>query len=391
MPGQTAGTSPAAEGYRWPAEWETHRATWLAWPHNEETWPGALGEAETAFAEIALALCDAEQLEILVPDERIAERADARLRRAGVPPAAVQLHTVPTDDSWIRDTGPIFLTGPDGLAAADFRFDAWGGKYPPWERDAAVAAAVAARTGARVFPAPFVLEGGAIDGDGRGTLLSTESCLLESRPEPGRDRAAMEERLAHYLGADRVIWLTGEVVGDDTDGHIDDLARFVAPGSVVAGREDDPSDPNRAPLEENYARLVRARDASGRPLEVTALPMPRPVASGGGPLPGELPQFLCREPAGARSDLRRSGRFPRPGRSRRALRQPGDRADSVADPRHGFWSRPLPDPTGTTPFRLRWLQSMMRCRLGLGTPPLRQDPEKPRFSAERLFLRRQLS
>lgn len=284
-------SAPAAEGFRWPAEWEAHRATWLAWPHNAETWPGVLPEAEKAFGAIALALGEVEALEILVPDARIEERARSTLRRAGLAEASFRFHTVPTDDSWIRDTGPIFLTGSSGLAAADFRFDAWGEKYPPWESDDRVGEEVARRAGAALFSASFVLEGGSIDGDGQGTLLTTESCLLEARKEPERDRATMEARLAAYLGISQVIWLTGEVVGDDTDGHVDDLARFVAPGRVVAGRETNPHDPNHAPLEENLSRLARARDARGRSFEVVELPMPSPVVAGGQRCPASYLNF----------------------------------------------------------------------------------------------------
>jgi agmatine deiminase len=303
--GDSDGSSPAAKGlrgpagfrrpapgdFRWPAEWEPHRATWLAWPHNPETWPGALREADAVFGDIAAALAQSEALEILVPDAEVEERARAQLQRAGAPVARIRFHPVPTDDSWIRDTGPIFLTGASGLAAVDFRFDAWGGKYPPWERDDAVGAEVARRAGAELFSASFVLEGGSIDGDGEGTLLTTESCLLEARKEPERDRGMMEERLAAYLGASQVIWLTGEVVGDDTDGHVDDLARFVAPGLVVAGREANPKDPNHGPLEENLSRLARARDARGRPLEIVELPMPSPVLVNGERCPASYLNF----------------------------------------------------------------------------------------------------
>ncbi len=283
--------SPAASGFRWPAEWETHRATWLAWPHNPETWPGMLERAEAAFAEIVLALCELEMIEILVGDERTEGRARERLAARGVPDRRVVFRRISTDDSWLRDTGPVFLSRGPELAGIDFQFDAWGGKYPPWERDGAVGRAVAEAAGARVFDAPFVLEGGSIDGDGQGTVLTTESCLLESRPEAGRDRARMEGRLADFLGARSVVWLSGAVAGDDTDGHIDDLARFAAPGIVVAGREANESDANYRALEENLEKLASAEDAAGRRFEVVPLPMPSPVWEGGVRCPASYLNF----------------------------------------------------------------------------------------------------
>jgi agmatine deiminase len=279
-------TSPALPpGFRWPAEWELHEGTWLSWPHNPDTWPGCLAEAEAEFVEIVRALRGRERVRINVRDERMEEAVRRRLAEAGVADAGLDFFRHPTNDAWARDHGPIFAVrdaaqGRERLVL-DFGYDAWGGKYPPFDLDDAIPRQVAAALGLPRLEPGFVLEGGSIDGDGAGTVLTTETCLLKpTRRKPGeseRTREEMERRLAAWLGARQVVWLGGEVAGDDTDGHIDDLARFVAPGLVVACSEDDPADPNQAALADNLRRLRGARDAAGKPLEVAELPMPPPL------------------------------------------------------------------------------------------------------------------
>jgi agmatine deiminase len=293
--------APAAQGFRWPAEWEPHAATWLAWPHNPDTWPGPgqLAAVEDAFAAMAAALAPRETVCIAVPDARIAERAEQRLWADDVDPGRVRFHQIPTDDSWIRDSGPVFVVRGEGAARErallDFRFNAWGGKYPPWTRDDAVPAQVAAILDLRRFPVAEVLEAGSVDGDGRGCVLTTEACLLNPNRNPDRGlprtRDEAEALLARTLGARQVLWLGDGVVGDDTDGHVDDLARFVAPGTVVAAVEDDPADPNFEPLQENLRRLRGMRDAEGRPLRVVTLPMPPPVVADGVRCPASYANF----------------------------------------------------------------------------------------------------
>lgn len=291
-PGQ-GGPGPARLGLRWPAEWEPHAATWLSWPHNPETWPAGLAPVEEAFDRMVEALVPGEDVHISVSNEAMAERVAARLDRLGsTAERRTTLHQIPTDDAWVRDHGPVFLVADDGSRALlDFRFDAWGGKYPPWDRDDAVPAAVAARLALPRFRVDAVLEGGSVDGDGRGTVLTTEACLLHGNRGPGRTREAMEELLARTLGARQVVWLGDGVEGDDTDGHIDDLARFVAPGRVVCAVEADAADPNAAPLADNHERLRRARDAEGRLLEVVELPMPAPMHAGGARCPASYANF----------------------------------------------------------------------------------------------------
>lgn len=291
--------APGRRGFRWPAEWEFHRATWLSWPHNPETWPELLPAVEDAFCEIVRALLPGEAVEIHVADAAMATRVRARLAGAGIERLdLVRLHDVPTDDAWIRDHGGIFVLGPPGaddpLELIDFEFDSWGGKYAPWDHDAAVPAAMAAVRGVPCYEAGFVLEGGAIEGDGEGTILTTESCLLNpNRDRPGLDRskANLEGWLGEILGARKVLWLADGIEGDDTDGHIDDLTRFVAPGRVVTVVESDPSDANHPVLDANRRRLEGMTDAAGRRLEMIPLPSPGRILGPGGRLPASYANF----------------------------------------------------------------------------------------------------
>ena len=265
---------------RWPAEWEPHAGTWLAWPHAPATWPGHLEDARREYAEIIRALQGREPVRLLVGDDALEDSSRRTLRARGVDPErGIEYLRIPTDDSWLRDTGPIVIEerGADGTRtrrAVAFGLNAWGGKYPPWDRDLHVASKAAHASGLPVLSAGFVLEGGSIDGNGRGCVLTTESCLLNPNREAGRTREAMETRLARWLGARQVLWLGDGIAGDDTDGHIDDIARFVDAGTVVAAVCDDPSDPNEKPLAENLVRLRHMRDQDGKPLSLATLPMP---------------------------------------------------------------------------------------------------------------------
>ena len=288
---------------RWPAEWSPHRATWLSWPHSRETWPGAglLEAVEDAFCEMVRAIVPGEGVEINVTSPEHAEQVRARLRGAGIASLErVRFRGIPTDDAWIRDHGGLVVVEEDEAGRAervllDFEYDAWGGKYPPWDLDAAVAeqmARVARLRHERVDG--LVLEGGAIDGDGAGTILTTESCLLHpnrARPGVDRSREAWERVFAERFGARRVLWLGEGLEGDDTDGHVDDLTRFVAPGRVVTAVERDASDPNHAILDANRRRLLETTDAEGRALDVVDLPMPPALEGPHGRAPASYANF----------------------------------------------------------------------------------------------------
>lgn len=286
---------PAALGYRMPAEWEPHAATWLAWPHKEESWPGKFEPIPAVWVEMVRALAPHERVNILVNDAAAGAQVRSLLRAGGVPDTNVSLHEIPTNDAWARDHGPIFITretkGRRELAAVDWIYNAWGGKYPPWEADDAVPPQVAARLGVPLFQPGMVLEGGSIDVNGRGTLLTSEACLLNPNRNPQLDRAQIEQRLRDYLGVRHVLWLGDGIVGDDTDGHIDDLARFVDASTVVTVLEADRRDENYDRLQANYERLQHMTDQDGQPLRVVTLPMPAALHYDGQRLPASYANF----------------------------------------------------------------------------------------------------
>jgi agmatine deiminase len=281
---------PAELGYRLPAEWEPHAATWLAWPCRRATWLGDFAVIPAAYARVARQIAAFEPVRIV---GTAAVLAEARRHLADV--AAVTFIDVPTNDSWIRDTGPVFVKRQVAKAAADacrlaavtWDWNAWGGKYPPWDADARVAA----HLGLHAFAPGIVLEGGAIETDGAGTLLVNERCVVDPKRNPDLGKPAMERVLRENLGVEKVLWIGGELAGDDTDGHIDQLARFVAPGRVVAARQPDRLDPNHEPLQENLELLATLRDAAGRRLEVIPIDIPPRFAFQGVQLPASHLNF----------------------------------------------------------------------------------------------------
>ena len=290
--------TPAALGYRMPAEWEPHAGTWLAWPRERSDWPGKFETIPWVYAEVVRHLAAGERVRILVDDARMARSARTVLRHTGVDLRRLRFLRVPTDRSWTRDSCPLFVRRDDGdIALVHWRFNGWA-KYRNHRRDAVVGRAVARalrrhRWEPDVAGRRVVLEGGAIDVNGRGTLLATEECLLSRRQarNPGVTRAELERVLGAYLGVRKVLWLGRGIAGDDTHGHVDDLARFVDARTVVIAQEDDPADPNYEPLRENRARLERMTDQDGRRLRVVALPMPAPLVFAGQRLPASYANF----------------------------------------------------------------------------------------------------
>lgn len=272
-----------------PAEWEPHAATWLSWPHNRDSWPGQFEPVPQIWADLVSVLCQAEPVQILAGGEAV--MAEARRLVGHLP--NVFLHDIPTNDAWTRDHGPMFLSGPAGAepALVHWGYNALGGKYPPFDRDQQVPRQIAEKLGLRRFEPGIILEGGAVDVNGSGSLLTTEQCLLNPNRNAGLSRAEIERYLADYCAARHVIWLGGGIVGDDTDGHIDELARFVAQRTVVAAVEDDPQDVNYRALADNLTRLHAACDEQGRSLEVVTIPMPRPVYFGEHRLPASYMNF----------------------------------------------------------------------------------------------------
>ena len=264
--------------YRLPAEWEKHEATFLAWPHNAETWPGLLEGVEKTYLHIIQALLPGEKVYLLAKDCSAATQIQERLTREKISSPNLKILTIPSDDAWVRDSGPIFVLRRDAKQpqrlAHDFIFNSWGRKYGPWDLDDVIPPAACRMLDIPWVTHDFVLEGGSLDTDGQGTLLTTEQCLLNPNRNPSLRRTDIEERLTRWLGIQKVIWLHDGLEGDDTDGHIDDITRFVAPGTVVTVVEPDPKDANHAPLQENLARLRSAQDAKGQPLQIIELPMP---------------------------------------------------------------------------------------------------------------------
>jgi agmatine deiminase len=266
---QMADQVPVEDGFFMPAEWASHDACWMAWPCRDSLWGDGLEAARTAYAEVAQAIAGFEPVTMLVP----AEDLEGAAARCG---AGVRCQALPLDDSWMRDSGPTFVVdGKGGLAGVDWRFNAWGEKFLPFDQDALVAERLLAQLSVRRFAAPLVLEGGSIHVDGEGTLLTSEECLLNPNRNPDLDRAAIEALLCDYLGVEAFVWLGQGLDKDDTDGHVDNIACFVRPGVVMAVTCDDPADPNHAILADNLSRLAKARDAKGRALEVIELPLPR--------------------------------------------------------------------------------------------------------------------
>jgi agmatine deiminase len=264
------------------------------WPHDPVTWPDCLEEAERAFAEIAAAIGAGETVHLLVDSATSAARARARLTAAGA--RGVRLHRLRTADSWIRDAGPIVLVRGRGRRrerlALDFRFNAWGGKYASLLADDSVPRRLGRLHGLPTRRVDLVLEGGSVDGNGAGTVLTTTQCLLHPNRNPRLVKEEIERHLREWLGARQLLWLGDGIEGDDTDGHVDDIARFVARRVVVAAVEEDPRDANHLPLRENLRRLRSMADPEGRPLEVVPLPMPEPVrAADGRRLPASYANF----------------------------------------------------------------------------------------------------
>src|SRR5437773_747706 len=295
--------SASSLGFRMPAEWERHEATWIGWPHNASDWPGKMAAIPWVYAEIVRKLAQGEVVRTLVNSGAHERRARAVLARSGVPRERVEFLRFPTNRGWTRDFGPCFLrrTGPRSpaeVAIARFRFTAWA-KYPDWKKDDRIPERVARRFRLKVFRAragdrDVVLEGGSIDVNGRGTLLTTEECLLDPAVQvrnPDLSRAELERALRDQLSVTNVLWLGKGIAGDDTHGHVDDLCRFVDARTVVLCSETDPRDANFRALHENRERLQGMRLEDGGKIEVVPLPMPAPLLFDGQRLPASYANF----------------------------------------------------------------------------------------------------
>ena len=294
--------TPRELGYRIPAEWEPHEATWLAWPHNREDWPGKFQPIPWVYAEIVRLLAAHEQVHILVEGAKAEKLATGILKRAGASLAQVSFHHWPTDRVWTRDSGPIFVRNLEGrVAITNWHFNAWA-KYPDWHLDDQVPGRVAELLNLPEWQPTIevdgeqrrlVLEGGSIDSNGQSTLLTTEECLLSDvqQRNPGVSREQIGRAFHDCLGIEHVIWLGRGIAGDDTHGHVDDISRFVAPTTIVTAVESNTKDPNHEPLAENLARLKAARTLDGKQFAIVELPLPRPVVFRKQRLPASYANF----------------------------------------------------------------------------------------------------
>jgi agmatine deiminase len=284
--------------YIMPPEWAPHSSTWLSWPHKLESWPGKFEPVPAVFAELAYQLSRSETVNINVLDEAMEAEARRLLKEKdpeGRYSDRIVFHLIPTNDAWCRDHGPNYVFREEGgrrdKVIIDWEYNAWGGKYEPYDDDNAVPARVAAIQGLPMISTGMVLEGGAIDVNGKGLLLTTEACLLNPNRNPSMSRQEIEAQLSRYLGIEKVLWLGDGIVGDDTDGHVDDMARFVNEATVVITVEEDPEDENYQLLQENFRLLKSFTGLDGRPLNVVSLPMPEPVYYDGERLPASYANF----------------------------------------------------------------------------------------------------
>jgi agmatine deiminase len=276
-----------ADGYRMPAEWEPHAATWIAWPHNVSDWPGKFPPIPWVYAEIVRHLTAGEAVRVLVNSAGHRAQASKILERAGVDLERVDFLRFPTNRGWTRDFGPIFVREGSSLAIARFHFTGWA-KYPDWKKDDQIPVRAAQHFKLPLIDGQIVLEGGSIDVNGRGSLITTEECLLDSKVQtrnPGLSRYEIENVFRDTLGITKAVWLGKGIAGDDTHGHVDDLCRFVKRDTVVLCRENDPKDVNYKPLAENRERL------QGSGIEIIDLPMPAPLCFDAVRLPASYANF----------------------------------------------------------------------------------------------------
>ncbi len=285
-------------GYFMPPEWALHKATWLSWPHRLQTWPGKFEPVPAVFVEIAAWLSSSEEVHINVVDATMEREVSALLADSHHEQLRMDhifFHQIPTNDAWCRDHGPNFVVrqqdGARDKVIMNWEYNAWGGKYPAFQEDNAVPEKIAEFLQLPLVAPGMVLEGGSIDVNGKGLVLTSEACLLNPNRNPSMSREQIEQALDMYLGVQKVLWLGDGIVGDDTDGHVDDMARFVNETTVVIAVEKNPDDVNYAALQENYQRLQSCTALDGFPLNVVVLPMPSPVIHHGERLPASYANF----------------------------------------------------------------------------------------------------
>lgn len=272
--------TPAALGYYFPAEWAKHSATWLSWPHKEASWPGKINTIYSIYAQFIKALTEGEKVCINVNSEAMKAEAIEHLRKSNVEVSKVSFFLHPTNDAWCRDHGPAFLINPERdpkKVVVDWGYNAWGNKYPPYDLDDVIPTLIANHYNIPVYNPGIVMEGGSVDFNGLGTVLTTTACLLNPNRNPHLNQEQIEGYLRNYYGVEQILWLGDGIVGDDTDGHIDDITRFVNPDTVVTVVEQNKQDENYEILQENLKELKKMRLLNGKQLNVIEIPMPRQI------------------------------------------------------------------------------------------------------------------
>lgn len=286
--------TPKSQGYRFPAEWEEHEATWLSWPHKEESWPDKLDEIYPYYCEFIKVLSESEFVRINVVDEEMRKFAMDCIMQSGANLENVEFFIHPTNDAWCRDHGPAFLINPEAeqkKVIVDWGYNAWGDKYPPYDLDDDIPTKIGEEFDIPVFYPKIVMEGGSVDFNGKGTVLTSKSCLLNPNRNPHLTQEQIEQYLRDFYGVEQILWVDDGIVGDDTDGHIDDTIRFVNENTVLAVVEDNPEDENYAILQRNLEQLKEMRLPNGEPLNIVELPMPDPVVWDGQRLPASYANF----------------------------------------------------------------------------------------------------
>ena len=292
LEGGSSLSTPAQLGYRMPAEWEPHAGTWLTWPRREGiSFPDLYDRILPVLAAMVRALAEDEGVFINVWDAAMETEVRTVLSEHDALNDRVEFHHHPAYEPWCRDHGPVFIVNDSERAVVNWGYNAWGEKYPPYDLDNAIPERIATARALPCFTPDMILEGGSIEVNGQGTLITTESCLLNPNRNPALDRAAIEQQLRDYLGVRNILWLGDGIVGDDTDGHVDDLTRFVDTQTVVTAVEPDPQDPNHVSLQANLERLQAMRTEDGTPLRVIELPMPEPVWHQGERMPASYANF----------------------------------------------------------------------------------------------------
>jgi agmatine deiminase len=282
------------QGYYHPAEFAPHTSTWLSWPHKEASWPGKIETIFPVYAEFVKLVAEGEKVNINVKDEAMRQAAIGHLQKSQTDLNNVEFHFHPTDDAWCRDHGPAFVINPKAKikkVIVDWGYNAWGNKYPPYDQDDVIPTLIGKKLNMPVYHPGIVMEGGSVDFNGKGTVLTTKSCLLNPNRNPSLNKKQIEKYLVDFYGVSNVLWLGDGIIGDDTDGHIDDLTRFVNEDTVVTVVEENKSDENYKPLHENLSMLNKLRLENGKQINVVEIPMPGALSYEGQRLPASYANF----------------------------------------------------------------------------------------------------